>query len=70
MNIQVLRSVLAISALLAAVAGPSHRSLAQTNPANPSASNNAATSVGIAKHRYWRHHGGRHPHYGSRRVRT
>jgi hypothetical protein len=22
------------------------------------------------KHRYWRFRGGRHPHYGSRRVRT
>jgi hypothetical protein len=22
------------------------------------------------KHRYWRHRGGKHPHFGSRRVRT
>ena len=22
------------------------------------------------KHRYWRHRGGSHPHYGSRRIRT
>jgi amino acid transporter len=28
------------------------------------------TNTNPTKHRYWRHLGGRHPHYGSRRVRT
>ncbi|MDH2348798.1 MULTISPECIES: hypothetical protein [unclassified Bradyrhizobium] len=28
------------------------------------------TNTTPAKHRYWRHRGGKHPHYGSRRVRT
>ena len=28
------------------------------------------TNMTPTKHRYWRHRGGKHPHYGSRRVRT
>ena len=28
------------------------------------------TNTSPTKHRYWRHRGGKHPHYGSRRVRT
>lgn len=28
------------------------------------------TNTNPTKHRYWRHRGGSHPHYGSRRVRT
>jgi hypothetical protein len=28
------------------------------------------TNTNPTKHRYWRHRGGKHPHYGSRRVRT
>lgn len=28
------------------------------------------TNTNPFKHRYWRHRGGQHPHYGSRRVRT
>ncbi|NYG47217.1 hypothetical protein GGD67_004695 [Bradyrhizobium sp. IAR9] len=27
------------------------------------------TNTNPTKHRYWRHRGGRHPHYGSRRLR-
>jgi hypothetical protein len=34
----------------------------------------AATASNVrtkpTKHRYWRHRGGSHPHYGSRRIRT
>jgi hypothetical protein len=30
----------------------------------------ASKSATPSKHRYWRHRGGKHPHYGSRRVRT
>ena len=39
-----------------------------TTPA-PSA-NSPNTNMNPTKHRYWRHRGGSHPHYGSRRVRT
>jgi hypothetical protein len=28
------------------------------------------TNINPTKHRYWRHRGGSHPHYGSRRIRT
>ncbi|UPK25366.1 hypothetical protein [Bradyrhizobium sp. 195] len=28
------------------------------------------TNTNPTKHRYWRHRGGKHPHFGSRRVRT
>jgi hypothetical protein len=28
------------------------------------------TNTNPTKHRHWRHRGGSHPHYGSRRVRT
>lgn len=28
------------------------------------------TNMTPTKHRYWRHRGGTHPHYGSRRVRS
>jgi hypothetical protein len=27
------------------------------------------TNTNPTKHRYWRHRGGKHPHFGSRRVR-
>ncbi|MGY0569980.1 hypothetical protein ACTGJ9_002015 [Bradyrhizobium sp. RDM12] len=29
-----------------------------------------STNTNPTKHRHWRHRGGAHPHYGSRRVRT
>jgi hypothetical protein len=37
-----------------------------------SALNSAAPKASMrpTKHRYWRHRGGKHPHYGSRRVRA
>ena len=28
------------------------------------------TNTNPTKHRHWRHRGGKHPHFGSRRVRT
>ena len=28
------------------------------------------TNTNPSKHRYWRHRGGKHPHFGSRRVRN
>jgi hypothetical protein len=40
--------------------------------AAPPASNAATpnTNTNPAKHRHWRHRGGSHPHFGSRRLRT
>ncbi|MBR0827806.1 hypothetical protein JQ596_19940 [Bradyrhizobium manausense] len=40
------------------------KSEAKTKSATPN------TNMTPTKHRYWRHRGGKHPHYGSRRVRT
>jgi hypothetical protein len=69
MNIKLIPVALIISALVA-VAGPSNQSLAQSNDVGLSAAKNTTTNANTYKHRYWRHRGGRHPHYGSRRVRT
>jgi hypothetical protein len=65
---------------LVAVAVPSSLSFAQPNDPGVSAPKDAAASaperattnkrVTPHKHRYWRHRGGKHPHFGSRRVRT
>ena len=71
MNIRVLGGTLIVSALLA-VAPLSNRSLAQTNDANVSVQQSVSPNTRRAspKHRYWRFRGGKHPHYGSRRVHT
>ena len=78
MNIRALQSALIIGGLVA-VATPSTPSLAQSTntgvvakDTGASASKNAApnTNMTPTKRRYWRHRGGRHPHFGSRRVRT
>lgn len=71
MNIQAIGCTLIIGVLLT-VAPLSSRSLAQGNDANVSAPQNATphTNRASPKHRYWRFRGGKHPHYGSRRVRT
>ena len=72
-----IRACVLILGLTAAIA-PSSLSLAQsetkgvaapkdTGAAAPSTPN---TNTNPTKHRYWRHRGGVHPHYGSRRVRT
>jgi hypothetical protein len=79
MNIQAVYRTLILGAL-AAVAAPSPLALAQpkdntvaapkqTGPAAPSDAR-PNTNTNPVKHRYWRHRGGKHPHYGSRRVRT
>jgi hypothetical protein len=49
--------------------------IAASNGATSLVADNAAPSgtsstMTPTKHRYWRHRGGTHPHYGSRRVRT
>jgi len=78
MNIRVICGALILGGLVAMVAA-STPSLAQssdkgmpapkeTGTAGPGAAPN--TNTNPTKHRYWRHRGGVHPHYGSRRVRT
>jgi hypothetical protein len=46
------------------VTTPKQQGAAAPNAATPN------TNTNPAKHRYWRHRGGKHPHYGSRRVGT
>lgn len=65
---------------LVAMLAPTTQSRAQSNDKGMSAPKDASTSAlnkatpntntNPTKHRYWRHRGGSHPHYGSRRVRT
>lgn len=71
MNIHTVGSALAVIGLLAVVA-PSDRSLAQANDANVAAPKavHPNTNTNPHKHRYWRFRGGKHPHYGSRRVHS
>ena len=69
-----------ILAGLLAVTASSSPSLAQTKDRPAAASKDAGavaskspaatTRATPTKHRYWRHRGGKHPHFGSRRVRT
>ena len=67
-------SILEVPLSPAQSAGPgaSAPTSAATTPAamasNTKMASNAKTKP--TKHRYWRHRGGSHPHYGSRRVRT
>jgi hypothetical protein len=68
-NFRLTAGSLIISGLIA-VAAPSNQSLAQSNDVGLSRSKNTTANVSVHKHRYWRHRGGKHPHYGSRRVRT
>ena len=68
MSIKVVGALM-IGALLTLAACPS-RGLAQAHQIVAAASTSASPNVGSTKHRYWRHRGGKHPHYGSRRVRT
>ena len=76
MNFRTACGVLILGGLLAAIA-PSTLSLAQTKQGVGAAAAKSApssamanTNVTATKHRYWRHRGGKHPHYGSRRVRS
>ena len=78
MNIRTVCSALILGGLVAAA--PATPSLAQSGgqggpaqkeavkPAPATAKPN--TNTNPTKHRHWRHRGGSHPHYGSRRVRT
>jgi len=78
MNIPTVCGTLILGGLVAVIA-PTTASLAQSNGKGaavkdigaPAPSNSTAnTNTNPTKHRHWRHQGGRHPHYGSRRVRT
>ena len=71
MNIRLVCSALIIGALTA-VAAPQNLSVAQSNDQRASAPKSATPNTNMTphKHRHWRHRGGRHPHYGSRRVRA
>lgn len=45
------------------------RDISARKQATAHASSSATPSSHRTKHRYWRHRGGKHPHYGSRRIR-
>ena len=47
-----------------AVSAPKEIGASTPNSSTPN------TNTNPTKHRHWRHRGGVHPHYGSRRVRT
>jgi hypothetical protein len=79
MNIPTVCGALILGGLVAMIA-PTAVSLAQSNEKSVSAPKDTGasapsssmpnTNTNPTKHRYWRHRGGTHPHYGSRRVRT
>jgi hypothetical protein len=68
MNIPVVCGALILGALLTVTASSS-RCMAQSTDMTISAPTSASKNVGATKHRYWRHRGGTHPHFGSRRIR-
>jgi hypothetical protein len=59
-----------ILGVVTAIAAPSSQSLAQSADKSSAASKSAKPNTNMTpqKHRAWRHQGGRHPHFGSRRV--
>lgn len=74
MDIRTICRALILSGLVAGAAS----SLAQSKDKEVSASKSTTesqksatpnTNTNPTKHRYWRHRGGKHPHFGSRRVR-
>ena len=69
MNMRFVPGALVISGLIA-VAVPSKPTLAQSKEHGLSTSNSVTANAFPRKHRYWRYRGGKHPHYGSRRIRT
>ena len=69
MNIRPLCSALILGVMLA-IAGPPIQSMSQSTDQGVSASKRVSQNTNPQKHRYWRHRGGQHPHFGSRRVRT
>ena len=71
MNIRLVFGALFVG-VVAAIAAPPSLCAAQSTDQGAAAPKSAApnTNMNPHKHRYWRHRGGRHPHFGSRRVRT
>jgi hypothetical protein len=73
MNIPTVHGALILGGLVAMIA-PTTVSIAQSNDKGVSAKDIGAstpnTNTNPTKHRYWRHRGGTHPHFGSRRVRV
>ena len=78
MNIRSLYAALILGALVTAIA-PAASCLAQSGYKGTARAQDTGVAAGKAgtapnmnttptKHRYWRHRGGRHPHYGSRRL--
>lgn len=72
MNIRILYFALILGGFLG-ISAPSAASLAQADQPGlsaPTANKVLALQKNSNKHRYWRHRGGKHPHYGSRRARS
>lgn len=69
MDIRSLAGALIITGLLA-FAAPSGVAQVQSSSAQSATAKSTAGQAGTTKHRYWRHRGGRHPHFGSRTPRT
>ncbi|MCA6117418.1 hypothetical protein J6524_21490 [Bradyrhizobium sp. WSM 1738] len=71
MNIRLIFGALIVG-VVAAITAPPSLSLAQSTSQGAAAAKSAKPNANMTPrmHRYWRHHGGRHPHFGSRRVRT
>ncbi|MBB4262960.1 hypothetical protein [Bradyrhizobium sp. CIR3A] len=79
MNMTITRCSLLLAGFLAVTALPTvtraqskDNSAAMAKETGTAASKKQAppnTNTNPTKHRYWRHRGGRHPHYGSRRLR-
>lgn len=71
MNSRLAGSALTIVALTVVMVSQ-NLSVAQSNDQRASAPTTATANTNMLphKHRHWRHRGGRHPHYGSRLVRT
>ena len=79
MKLRIAFVALIFSGLTVLIAFPAQLS-AQSNAPSASAPKDAGavspgnavsnTNTNPTKHRYWRHRGGKHPHFGSRRVRT
>lgn len=77
MNVRTVCGVLILAGLIAAMQPPlSHAQSTDptTSTPKPATATPSAvtpnTNTNPTKHRYWRHRGGSHPHYGSRRIRT
>jgi len=78
MSIRAILGALILGGLIAAPGSPTPL-LAQTTDKELAPKDTGAsapktvapnTNTNPTKHRYWRHRGGKHPHFGSRRVRT